>query len=47
VLIVLISLVCCRAMFPTAGRLGLEQIFAWLVPSDWFRRLCFPSAVHA
>jgi ABC transport system ATP-binding/permease protein len=34
VLIVLISLVFAGAMFPTAGRFGLEQI-AWLVPSRW------------
>jgi ABC transport system ATP-binding/permease protein len=34
VLIVLISVVFAGAMFPTAGRLGLEQI-AWLVPSRW------------
>jgi ABC transport system ATP-binding/permease protein len=34
VLIVFISLVFAGAIFPTAGRFGLEQI-AWLMPSHW------------
>jgi ABC transport system ATP-binding/permease protein len=34
VLIVLISVVFAGAMFPIAGRLGLEQI-SWLVPARW------------
>jgi hypothetical protein len=34
VLIVLISAVFAGAMFPIAGRFGLEQV-SWLVPSRW------------
>ena len=47
VLIVLISLLFSGAMFPIAGRLGLEQI-AWLVPSRWgFAASASTVDVHA
>jgi ABC transport system ATP-binding/permease protein len=47
VLIVLISLVFSGAMFPVAGRSGLEQI-SWLVPSRWgFAALASTVDVHA
>jgi ABC transport system ATP-binding/permease protein len=47
VLIVLISVVFAGAMFPIAGRLGLEQI-SWLVPSRWgFAASASTVDVHA
>ncbi len=47
VLIVLISAVFAGAMFPIAGRIGLEQI-SWLVPSRWgFAASASTVDVHA
>ena len=47
VLIVLISVVFAGAMFPIAGRFGLEQI-SWLVPSRWgFAASASTVDVHA